>query len=160
MLSHYLEAESRRWAAQQQQSYPAPSTLEDSLSACSDESDAESIFSRGDASGSRRSSISSAASDDLEVAAPAFAQQQPRDFSGAPITIYTSLDQAVAQSSQRVEAQGPRRLVTPGKLYENEDDDDEIVEADEDHQGELLQYPAAPAHHAGSYTPPGVIAVG
>ncbi|KAI2625854.1 hypothetical protein GGR54DRAFT_593252 [Hypoxylon sp. NC1633] len=129
MLSLYLESESRRWAAQQRHSYPAPSSSpSDSHSSFSDyeESDNESIFSRG--GGSRRSSVSSVASDE-EDAPVAFVQ--PRDFNGAPITMYTSLEQAVAQSTRLVEEQGPRRLVTPGKLYENEEDDDEIVEMDE-----------------------------
>ncbi|KAI6092298.1 hypothetical protein F4821DRAFT_160346 [Hypoxylon rubiginosum] len=164
MLSLYLEAESRRWAAQQQ-SYPASPMWEDedSLSDSEDTcSDTESIFSRGNISRSRRSSISSVASDEAEVA-PAF--EQPRDASGAPIAIYTSLDQAVAQSNQRIEAEGPRRLVTPGKLYENEEDDDEIVEDEDEQQQQqmqqsLMQYPVAAVRHVGSYTPPGVIAVG
>ncbi|KAI1778296.1 hypothetical protein F4818DRAFT_293909 [Hypoxylon cercidicola] len=135
MLSLYLESESRRWAAQKQ-SYPtSPSSEDDALSLSEgEESDTESIFSRGgsNSSRSRRSSISSVASDEEEAAAALTAFDEPRDFSGAPITIYTSLDQAVAQSTQRIEAEGPpRRLVTPGKLYENEEDDDEIVEPDE-----------------------------
>ncbi|KAI1140425.1 hypothetical protein F5Y05DRAFT_317506 [Hypoxylon sp. FL0543] len=127
MLSTYLQSERRRWPAQYQQSYPAPAppSQNDDTSSVSDyeNSDCESIFSQG--SRSRRSSISSVASED---AAPPAAFDQPRDFNGAPITMYTSLDQAVAQSMQRVEAEGPRRLVTPGKLYENEEDDDEIIE--------------------------------
>ncbi|KAI4867306.1 hypothetical protein F4820DRAFT_207228 [Hypoxylon rubiginosum] len=164
MLSLYLESESRRWAAQQQQSYPTSPSLEDDASSLSDceESDTESIFSRGNRSSSRsrRSSISSVASDDEGEGAGPAAFDQPRDFSGAPIAIYTSLDQAVAQSTQRVEAEGaPRRLVTPGKLYENEEDDDEIVEADE---GEQLQHSA---HVWSGYTTtitttPSVLAVG
>ncbi|KAI1418689.1 hypothetical protein F5Y13DRAFT_5059 [Hypoxylon sp. FL1857] len=127
MLSTYLQSESRRWAAQHQQSYPAsapPSQTDSSSLFDYEASDCESVFS-STSSRSRRSSISSVASED---AAPPVAFDQPRDFNGAPITMYTSLDQAVTQSTQRVEAEGPRRLVTPGKLYENEDDDDEIME--------------------------------
>ncbi|OTB16599.1 hypothetical protein K445DRAFT_316874 [Daldinia sp. EC12] len=124
MLSLHLQRESERWAAQRQ-SYPAqpPSS---SASSSYQDSDCESIFSTT----SNNSSLSSEPPDD-EPAPPAF--EQPRDFNGAPITIYTSLEQAVAQSTQTIEAQGPpRRLVTPGKLYENEEDDDEIVEGDEE----------------------------
>ncbi|KAI0389602.1 hypothetical protein F5Y17DRAFT_113823 [Xylariaceae sp. FL0594] len=71
----------------------------------------------------------------------------PRDVNGEPITVYASLEAAVAQSLERVaysssvgpgqdggggvvgeqQEEQPRRLVTPGKLYENEEDDDEIV---------------------------------
>ncbi|KAI1402034.1 hypothetical protein F4819DRAFT_299540 [Hypoxylon fuscum] len=142
MLSVYLQSESKRWAAQNQ-NYPASPSLDDTSSLSEyEESDSESIFSGS--SRSRRSSVSSVASD--EEAAPA-AFEVPRDSHGAPITMYASLDQAVAQSTQRVEAEGPRRLVTPGKLYENEEEDDEIVEADENagavsttghHQGGLF----------------------
>lgn len=35
------------------------------------------------------------------------------------------------------EAQGLRRLVTPGKLYENEEDDDEIIEWAEEKDGSV-----------------------
>ncbi|KAI1454507.1 hypothetical protein F4805DRAFT_320332 [Annulohypoxylon moriforme] len=130
MLSTYLQNESRRWAAQHhRQSYPAsasPSQNESSSLSNYEDSDCDSVFSRT-SSRSRRSSISSIASED-EVAPVAF--DQPRDVNGAPITMYASLDQAVAQSTQMLEAEGPRRLVTPGKLYENEEDDDEIVEDD------------------------------
>ncbi|XXH03571.1 hypothetical protein Hte_009976 [Hypoxylon texense] len=168
MLSLYLESESRRWAAQRQQSYPAPPSFEDdasSLSECED-SDTESIFSRGNGntSRSRRSSISSVASDEEgEGAAPA-AFEQPRDSDGSLITIYTSLDQAVTQSTQRIEAEGaPRRLVTPGKLYENEEDDDEIVEADGGEEQLQPSVVAAAAHAWNGYTTtttPSVLAVG
>ncbi|KAI0896780.1 hypothetical protein F4806DRAFT_496083 [Annulohypoxylon nitens] len=125
MLSTYLQSESRRWAAQQRQSYPA-SASSSSHSSYNDNSDTESVFSLA-SSRSRRSSISSVATEDL---APAVPFDQPRDVNGAPITMYASLDQAVAQSNLALEAAGPRRLVTPGKLYENEEDDDEIVEED------------------------------
>ncbi|KAI1092668.1 hypothetical protein F5B19DRAFT_492306 [Rostrohypoxylon terebratum] len=126
MLSTYLQSESRRWAAQHhQQSYPA-SVSSSSHSSYVDNSDNESVFSLT-SSRSRRSSISSIATEDL---APAIPFDQPRDSNGAPITMYASLDQAVAQSNLALEAAGPRRLVTPGKLYENEEDDDEIVEED------------------------------
>ncbi|KAI2640253.1 hypothetical protein GGS21DRAFT_407749 [Xylaria nigripes] len=94
---------------------------------------------------SRRSSTSSFATEFEPEPAQAFIA--PRDFNGAPITVYASFEAAVAQSTQvleqaQVEGQGesesliqetgergqqPRRLVTPGKLYENEEDDDEIV---------------------------------
>lgn len=130
-LHEHLRSESQRWAAQQRQqfqNYPAPpsESYEDSIDSRSD-SDSASIFSTR----SRRSSVSSVVSD--EDLAPAVAFDQPRDLNGAPITMYTSLEQAVTQSTQRAEALGPpRRVVTPGKLYENEEDDDEIVEVGED----------------------------
>ncbi|KAI1107101.1 hypothetical protein F4804DRAFT_241189 [Jackrogersella minutella] len=131
MLSAYLQSESRRWAARHhQESYPASTSQNNtsSLSDCEDSSDCESVFSRTSSSSrSRRSSVSSVASEDQE---PPAALDQPRDFNGAPITMYASLDQAVAQTTQTLEAEGPRRLVTPGKLYENEEDDDEIMEDD------------------------------
>ncbi|KAI8963708.1 hypothetical protein F5Y11DRAFT_346159 [Daldinia sp. FL1419] len=130
MLSLHLKRESQRWAAQRQ-NYPAPPSIDDSSSY--EDSDNESIFSRS-SSTSRRSSISSVVSDD-EPAPLTF--EQPRDNNGAPITIYTSLEQAVAQSTQIAEAQGPRRLVTPGKLYENEDDDDEIIEWTEEEKASV-----------------------
>lgn len=130
MLSLHLQRESQRWAAQRQ-SYPAPPSLDSSSSY--EDSDCESIFSRS-SSRSRRSSVSSEVPDD-EPAPAAF--EQPRDSNGAPITIYTSLEQAVAQSTQMAEAQGLRRLVTPGKLYENEEDDDEIIEWAEEKDGSV-----------------------
>ncbi|KAI0851274.1 hypothetical protein F5Y00DRAFT_230813 [Daldinia vernicosa] len=133
MLSLHLQRESQRWAAQRQ-SYPAsPSSLDSSSSYEDEDSDCESVFSTS-SSRSRWSSVSSEAPDD-EPAPAAF--EQPRDFNGAPITMYTSLEQAVTQSTQTAEAQGPRRLVTPGKLYENEDDDDEIVEWAEEKDGSV-----------------------
>ncbi|CAJ2502809.1 Uu.00g102030.m01.CDS01 [Anthostomella pinea] len=127
MLSQHIKAESRRWAAEQQQHHPAPSSVSSSAS---------SVFSAlaDNSTRSRRSSISSIASEDAAAAAAqqqAAAQfQQPLDHNGAPITVYSSLEEAVAQSSARYEADAPRRLVTPGKLYENEEDDDEIIEGD------------------------------
>ncbi|KAI1389806.1 uncharacterized protein F4822DRAFT_214425 [Hypoxylon trugodes] len=141
MLSIYLQNESQRWAAQHQ-TYPAsasasasafPSSNDSSaLSDYDEESDCESIFSRT-SNRSRRSSVSSILSDEEEAAPVPF--DQPRDFNGAPITMFASLDQAVAQSTQRVETQGaPRRLVTPGKLYENEEEDDEIMEMEAEDQ--------------------------
>ncbi|KAI0179100.1 hypothetical protein GGR52DRAFT_289637 [Hypoxylon sp. FL1284] len=137
MLSLYLESESRRWAAQQHSYYPASTIREEddtgsssNMSDCED-SDIESVFSKGGFSSgrSRRSSVSSVVLDEAEEAA---GFEQPRDLSGNPIAVYASLDQAVALSTQRIEAEGPpRRLVTPGKLYENEEEDDEIVEPDQ-----------------------------
>ncbi|KAL7622963.1 hypothetical protein AAE478_006642 [Parahypoxylon ruwenzoriense] len=153
MLSqHPHQSESPWWAAQRQehpphqQIYPAyPSANnnssdhlfdydeEDDDNDSDNDSICDSIFSHSPRS--RRSSVSSVASEAGEAAAaPAF--DQPRDLNGAPITTYASLDQAVAQSTQSVEAQGPRRLVTPGKLYENEEDDDEIVEMDGPEDGD------------------------
>ncbi|KAI2473240.1 hypothetical protein F4781DRAFT_427653 [Annulohypoxylon bovei var. microspora] len=152
MLSTYLQSESRRWAAEHhhQQSYPASTSPSQNESSYED-SDCESIFSRT-SSASRRSSISSIASED-EAALVAF--DQPRDVDGAPITMYASLDQAVAQSTQTLEAEGPRRLVTPGKLYENEDDDDEIVEEEDAMMMTMMTQrddSATTQHHLGGLT--------
>ncbi|KAI5858196.1 hypothetical protein GGS23DRAFT_600691 [Durotheca rogersii] len=141
MLSLHIQNESSRWAAQQRphrRGYPASSSPSANYPASGrsrheedsdDDSVCDSVFSAS--ARSRRSSVSSAASDAGQAAAAAAAWEPPRDpGGGAPVATYASLEQAVAQSLQRVEAQGPRRLVTPGKLYENEEDDDEIVEAD------------------------------
>ncbi|KAI0114511.1 hypothetical protein GGR51DRAFT_556373 [Nemania sp. FL0031] len=153
-LQEHIAAESARWAASRRDvSYD-----EKSIASSSTFSTADSIFSSSQLHSkynthrlSRRSSTSSFATE-FE---PEPAQQQfvvPRDFNGAPITVYASLEAAVAQrqleaQSQvqdqgQVEGQGgggemlegggggeqqPRRLVTPGKLYENEEEDDEII---------------------------------
>ncbi|KAI1662628.1 hypothetical protein F4813DRAFT_384212 [Daldinia decipiens] len=132
MLSLHLQRESQRWAAQRQ-SYPAPLSFDGSSSY--EDSDCESVFSSSSSNRSGWSSVSSEAPDDEP---PPAAFEQPRDSNGAPITIYTSLEQAVAQSTQIAEAQGPRRLVTPGKLYENEEDDDEIIEWAEEKDGSVI----------------------
>lgn len=58
------------------------------------------------------------------------------------IPVYASWDEAAAHSADAVTAQQqdpahgqqPRRLTTPGKLYENEEDDDEIVEYEHEHE--------------------------
>ncbi|KAI0386605.1 hypothetical protein F5Y04DRAFT_67096 [Hypomontagnella monticulosa] len=143
-LHEHLRSESERWAAQQRQqyhNYPAPpsESYDDSIDS---QSDSASIFSTR----SRRSSVSSVVSD--EDLAPAVAFDQPRDLNGAPIAMYASLEQAVTQSTQRAEALGPpRRLVTPGKLYENEEDDDEIVEISEEVHNNIGH--VATGHHEG-----------
>ncbi|KAI0455882.1 hypothetical protein F5B21DRAFT_502906 [Xylaria acuta] len=162
-LREHVEAESARWAASpgKGMSYDEKSTASSTTV-----STAGSIFSStrlrskyNTRTLSRRSSTSSFATE-FE---PEPQQQQPfvapRDFNGAPITVYASLEAAVAaQSAWMLASQGqgngqggegegegeggggevvrgggggggdqPRRLVTPGKLYENEEDDDEIV---------------------------------
>lgn len=63
------------------------------------------------------------------------------------ITIYASLEDAVAQSNATLALQRNaeqqagdivvRRLNTPGKLYENEEDDDEIVEFEDEQEATL-----------------------
>ncbi|TRX97119.1 hypothetical protein FHL15_001913 [Xylaria flabelliformis] len=149
-LQEHIQAESTRWAASRGKeiSYDERSTASSTTA-----STADSIFSSTRLHSkynthtlSRRSSTSSFATE-FE---PEPQQQQPfvvpRDFNGAPITVYASLEAAVAAQSSMLQNQGtgqgagageggggevreeqPRRLVTPGKLYENEEDDDEIV---------------------------------
>ncbi|KAI1344789.1 hypothetical protein F5Y15DRAFT_5603 [Xylariaceae sp. FL0016] len=123
-LREHLRAEEVVWVAQHahKQATASPSVLSSST-ADDDYQDATSIFSTGDES--QNSSITSVASEDA-VPPPAF--NAPRDFDGSPIVVYASLEQAVASSLARTGAMGgePRRLVTPGKLYENEEEDDEI----------------------------------
>ncbi|KAI0153194.1 hypothetical protein GGR57DRAFT_148264 [Xylariaceae sp. FL1272] len=170
-LHSHIEAESRRWAqlqSQRQSRQRSPSMSSSSSSASSFYAD--SIFShknnRAAGHSSRRSSISSLATE-FEPAPFVI----PRDINGAPITVYASLEAAALQSARRVEVariresqsaalqaapgaspwvgnapglsetwgaglgvgmmgegqREPRRLVTPGKLYENEESDDEIV---------------------------------
>jgi hypothetical protein len=147
-LQQHLEAESARWAASRRtQTYSASITSSSSSSSSSVFSSSPlQLHSKYNTHRlSRRSSTSSFATE-FE---PEPAGQQPfvvpRDFNGAPITVYASLEAAVAQSTRRLLLEGagvgvgeeqqqqqqqqPRRLVTPGKLYENEEDDDEIVYA-------------------------------
>ncbi|KAI1502819.1 hypothetical protein F5X99DRAFT_144157 [Biscogniauxia marginata] len=144
MLSLHIQAESLRWAAtttraRSQHPSPPSSFLSSSSSSSSTNTndyydDGASLFSHGALT--RRSSISSLFSDDaqqqqqLAAAAPPPPlfpwQQGQRD--AQPVATYASLDAAVAQSTAAVEALAPRRLVTPGKLYENEEDDDEIID--------------------------------
>ncbi|KAI1817349.1 hypothetical protein GGS20DRAFT_32751 [Poronia punctata] len=147
-LQQHIEAESARWAASR-----GVKLYEGSITA-SVTSSTTSIFTASETNSegklqsrytthrlSRRSSTSSFATE-FEPEPEQQQQQQfvaPRDTNGAPITVYASFEAAAAQSISRlfpaptdnVEQVGPeeepRRLVTPGKLYENEEDDDEIV---------------------------------
>lgn len=148
-LREHIAIESALWAASRKQmDYD-----EQSMASSTTTSTVDSIFSSQLHSKfkthtlSRRSSTSSFATEFEPEPAHPFAI--PRDFNGAPITVYASLEAAVAQSIQslanqdQVPGQGqgegeggggavaggeqPRRLVTPGKLYENEEDDDEII---------------------------------
>ncbi|KAI1745164.1 hypothetical protein F4680DRAFT_443643 [Xylaria scruposa] len=142
-LQEHIEAESARWAASRGKDI---SYDERSIASSTTASTTDSIFSStrlhskyNTRTLSRRSSTSSFATE-FEPEP----QQQPfvvpRDFNGAPIAVYASLEAAVAAQSM-LQNQGtgqgageggggeeqPRRLVTPGKLYENEEDDDEII---------------------------------
>ncbi|KAI0426587.1 hypothetical protein F5Y09DRAFT_345549 [Xylaria sp. FL1042] len=149
-LQEHIEIESERWRA----SRGDDSHDTKSIASSTATSTVDSIFSSQLHSKykthtlSRRSSTSSFATE-IE---PEPVQQPfviPRDFNGAPITVYASLEAAVAQSTQLYQSQAnnqgagaggaggggeagrteeqPRRLVTPGKLYENEEEDDEII---------------------------------
>jgi hypothetical protein len=127
-LAQHIRAESARWAAHpppyQRDSPASPSSTVSSFR------DDASLFST-----SRRSSVSSVASSDADDVVHAQHQLQPHDTNGAPIRMFTSLNAAAAASVASIYAasgEAPRRLVTPGKLYENEEDDDEIIEYDED----------------------------
>ncbi|KAI1165563.1 hypothetical protein F5B18DRAFT_649522 [Nemania serpens] len=144
-LQEHVVAESARWAASRR----GISYDEKSVTSSSTASTAGSILSSQLHSKynmhrlSRRSSTSSFATEFEPEPAHHQPFVVPRDFNGAPITVYASLEAAVAQ--RLLESQGhggggggggevgggggeqPRRLVTPGKLYENEEDDDEII---------------------------------
>ncbi|KAI0442431.1 hypothetical protein F4803DRAFT_551156 [Xylaria telfairii] len=153
-LQEHIAAESARWAASRGKDI---SHDEESIASSSTTtSTADSLFSSSRLHSkynthrlSRRSSTSSFATEfEPEPAQQPFVV--PRDFNGAPITVYASLEAAVAAQMLASQGQGqgqgqgqdqgggggevregegeqPRRLVTPGKLYENEEDDDEIV---------------------------------
>jgi len=186
-LQQHIEIESARWAASR-----GDIAYEESIITSSTSSSTSSIFSRSSPSSkgadtnwkklyskykthrlSRRSSTSSFATEIEPQAEGQQGQGQqfvvPRDFNGEPITVYASLEAAVAQSVSRLaplsssgeggrsegfggtgggggdvgqgfgqghgqgqglvrrEEEQPRRLVTPGKLYENEEEDDEII---------------------------------
>lgn len=145
-LHEYLQAESQRWEAQQRLKNPYYRTAaEDSSSTTSttekDMADCQSLFSRP--AMSYCSSVTSVASEDLDDGLHILPQPMLASAGLQGITIYASLEDAVAQSNatlalhrtQHDFAGGEavvRRLVTPGKLYENEEDDDEIVEYDDD----------------------------
>ncbi|KAI1306215.1 hypothetical protein F5Y03DRAFT_145587 [Xylaria venustula] len=152
-LQEHIEIESARWKASRGNvSYDMKSIASSAAISTVDSVFSAQLHSKYNTHTlSRRSSTSSFATE-IE---PEPAQQQPfvvpRDFNGAPITVYASLEAAVAQSTQLYQGQTqaqalvqadqpgvgvggggeareqPRRLVTPGKLYENEEDDDEII---------------------------------
>ncbi|KAH7025926.1 uncharacterized protein B0I36DRAFT_351865 [Microdochium trichocladiopsis] len=150
-LHQYLQAESKRWEAQQRLSNPYyKAQLEDSSSTTStseaDMDDSRSVFSRPALS--RCSSATSVASEDLDDGLHILPQPMLAAAGLQGITVYASLEDAVAQSNatlalqRAAEQQGRdivvRRLVTPGKLYENEEDDDEIIEYDDDDEEAAL----------------------
>ncbi|KAI1173146.1 hypothetical protein F4777DRAFT_465872 [Nemania sp. FL0916] len=146
-FQEHIAAESARWAASGRE-------ISDDERSTISSATADSIFSSrlhskyNTRTLSRRSSTSSFATEfEPEPAQQPFVV--PRDFNGAPITVYASLEAAVAarlvesqgQGQSQAQVQGededagagggggeqPRRLVTPGKLYENEEADDEII---------------------------------
>ncbi|KAJ8120917.1 hypothetical protein ONZ43_g2501 [Nemania bipapillata] len=150
-LQEHIAAESARWAASRREvCYDDEKSVASSTTTTST---ADSLFSSrlhckyNTHRLSRRSSTSSFATEfEPEPAQQPFVV--PRDFNGAPITVYASLEAAVAQRLLESQGQGqgqvqgeggggelvgegggeqPRRLVTAGKLYENEEDDDEII---------------------------------
>ncbi|KAI0420658.1 hypothetical protein F5X98DRAFT_371637 [Xylaria grammica] len=147
-LQEHIELESARWVASRGDvSYDAESVVSSTATSTVGSVFDSQLHSKYQTRTlSRRSSTSSFATEfEPEPAQQPFVV--PRDFNGAPITVYASLEAAVAQRTQvfQNQAQGaaqgeggggeavgegreqPRRLVTPGKLYENEEDDDEIV---------------------------------
>ncbi|KAI1420414.1 hypothetical protein F5Y12DRAFT_131126 [Xylaria sp. FL1777] len=154
-LQEHIEIESARWRASKGEvSYDTKSIISSAATSTVDSVFSSQLHSKYKTRTlSRRSSTSSFATEiESEPAQQPFVV--PRDFNGTPITVYASLEAAVAQSTQlyHSQAQGggnghsqgqgeggggggevgraeeqPRRLVTPGKLYENEEDDDEIV---------------------------------
>lgn len=148
-LQEHIEIESARWKASRGEvSYDTKSIASSAATSTVDSIFSSRLHSKYKTHTlSRRSSTSSFATE-IEPE-PEYGQHPfvvPRDFNGAPITVYASLDAAVAQSTQLLQSQAqgisqgagaggevgrgreqPRRLVTPGKLYENEEDDDEIL---------------------------------
>lgn len=140
LLTQHIQRESQRWEARHRTEPPCTP----SISISSSDSDAtiadrDSLFSSSPRSRSRRSSISSVDDDhDDQLPRPPLLFQPQQ----APIRIpvYGSLAEAAAQSTLRILGDGAggggagevRRLVTPGKLYENEEEDDAIVYDDGD----------------------------
>jgi len=147
-LHQHLQAESQRWEAQQHLKNPYYKCQEDSSStseSMTDMDDARSLFSRPPLS--RCSSVTSVASEDLDDGIHILPQPMLLAAGLQGIRIYASLEDAVAQSNatlalqRNAEQQASdivvRRLVTPGKLYENEEDDDEIVEFEDEQEATL-----------------------
>ncbi|KAJ1326417.1 hypothetical protein MN608_07864 [Microdochium nivale] len=145
-LHQYLQAESQRWDAQQRLVNPYHKAAADDCSSTTsttekDMADCQSLFSRPALS--RCSSVTSVASEDLDDGLHILPQPMLADAGLQGITIYASLEDAVAQTNATLALHSThhdfaggevvvRRLVTPGKLYENEEDDDEITEYDDD----------------------------
>ncbi|RYP02753.1 hypothetical protein DL764_005627 [Monosporascus ibericus] len=135
LLAQHIQRESQRWEARHRTEPPkTPSISISSRGSDATTADHDSLFSRSPRSRSRRSSISSVDDGDGDDQLP----RPPLPFQPqqAPIRIpvYGSLAEAAAQSTIRILGGGAgevRRLVTPGKLYENEEEDDAIVYDDE-----------------------------
>ncbi|RYP93034.1 hypothetical protein DL770_000908 [Monosporascus sp. CRB-9-2] len=129
LLAQHIQRESQRWEARHRTEPPyTPSISISSSGSDTTTADCDSLFS-SPRSRSRRSSISSVGGDNDDGQLPRPPLFQPQQ---APIRIpvYGSLAEAAAQSTLRILGGGAgevRRLVTPGKLYENEEDDDAIV---------------------------------
>ncbi|KAK7754844.1 hypothetical protein SLS62_003158 [Diatrype stigma] len=127
-LALHIQQETQRWESlarqrrQRQQQQHGESALDD------DES--RSCTSESNGSASDLASMVSTALTSIEAEDPDVLPQPPlpQNTDGTPIPVYGSLGEAAQQSTAGVLE--PRRLVTPGKLYENEEDDDEIFEYD------------------------------
>ncbi|RYP75680.1 hypothetical protein DL769_003768 [Monosporascus sp. CRB-8-3] len=138
LLAQHIQQESQRWEARHQteRTY-MPSSGASSSGSDTTTADRDSLFSSSSSprSRSRRSSISSVDDGDDQLPRPPLPMQLQQQ---APIQIpvYGSLAEAAAQSTLRILGGGGagevRRLVTPGKLYENEEEDDAIVYGDDD----------------------------
>ncbi|KAI1826008.1 hypothetical protein F4861DRAFT_498693 [Xylaria intraflava] len=140
-LQEHVASESAHWAASRRHILDDGRSSTTSSSADSIVSSAQLHSKYNTGHLSRRSSTSSFATEFEPEPQPTQPFVTPRDFNGDPITVYASFEAAVMQRTQLfeqgqgeggveetgVEALQPRRVVTPGKLYENEEDDDEIV---------------------------------
>ncbi|RYP30653.1 hypothetical protein DL767_006153 [Monosporascus sp. MG133] len=136
LLAQHIQRESQRWGARHRTEPPyTPSIGISSSDSDTTTADRDSVFSSSSSprSRSRRSSISSVDDDgDGQLPRPPLLSQLQQ--TPIRIPVYGSLAEAAAQSTLRILGDGAgevRRLVTPGKLYENEEDDDAIVYDDD-----------------------------
>ncbi|RYP78393.1 hypothetical protein DL771_000578 [Monosporascus sp. 5C6A] len=140
LLAQHIQRESQRWEARHRTEPPCiPSISISSSDSGTTTADRESLFSSSPRSRSRRSSISSVDDDNDELPRPPLLFEPQQQQAPIQIPVYGSLAEAAAQSTLRILGDGAaggagevRRLVTPGKLYENEEEDDAIVYDDDD----------------------------
>ena len=143
LLALHMQRETRIWELEQKASSPSRPSYASSAST-STSTVTGSRLSEADDAGSVYSIATTVDAEDPDVLPNPQAallallhQQHQHQHQPQHIPVYGSWDEAAAHradaiASQQDPAQGPaqqpRRLTTPGKLYENEEDDDEIVE--------------------------------